>query len=228
MTVANQVLQALRSSSAGMSDAELAGLLGKRHQHINQTCRTLADQGLIVRDTSLGSITNRLATVAPPRISDWPARPPAGPVDHDWAWEGNVQSSVVTQLAATGWRIVAVADTGRRQQGADIIAERDGTRLLVEVKGWPSTTYARGDRGDRVGQPKPTQPTIQATHWFAEGLTTLIRRGADLGTRLALALPDTPRYRTLLAEAGWATQRLEIIVYLVEADGAVHTWEPEN
>ena len=51
-----------------------------------------------------------------------------------------------------------------------------GSELLVEVKGWPSTTYAKGER---AGQPKPTQPTLQATHWFAEGLTTLIRRGAE-------------------------------------------------
>lgn len=225
MTVADQVLQALHSSSAGMSDAELAGLLGKGHQHINQTCRILANQGLIVRGSSLGSITNRLATVAPLRANDRPTvPPPAGPVD-DWAWEGNVQSGVVTQLAAKGWRIVAVADTARPQRGADIIAERDGTRLLVEVKGWPSATYARGDR---AGQPKPTQPTLQATHWFAEALITLIRRGDDLGARLALALPDMPRYRALLAEAGWAIERLEIIVYLVEADGAVQIWEPEN
>jgi hypothetical protein len=226
MTVADQVLKALRSSSAGLSDAELAALLGRGHQHINQTCRTLADQGLIVRGTSLGSITNRLATVAPPRASDRLAvARPVGSVDYDWAWEGNVQSSVVTQLAATGWRIVAVADTVRRQQGADIVAERDGTRLQVEVKGWPSTTYARGDR---AGRPKPTQPSLQAMHWVAEGLTTLIRRGADLSTKLALALPDMPRYRTLLAEAGWAIQRLEITIYLVEADGAVRTWEPES
>ena len=49
MTVADRVLHALRGSSAGISDAELARLLGKGHQHINQTCRTLADQGLIVR-----------------------------------------------------------------------------------------------------------------------------------------------------------------------------------
>jgi hypothetical protein len=225
MTVADHVLQALRNTSAAMSDAELADLLGKGHQHINQTCRALANQGLIVRDSSLGSITNRLTTVAPPRAGDRLSVPsPAAPVD-DWAWEGNVQSGVVTQLAATGWRIVAVADTARRQQGADIIAERDGARLLVEVKGWPSTTYARGDR---AGQSEPTQPTLQATHWFAEGLTTLIRRASDLSVRLALALPDMPRYRTLLAEAGWAIQRLDIIVYLVEADGAVRIWEPEN
>ncbi len=87
--------------------------------------------------------------------------------------------------------------------------------------GWPSTAYARGDR---AGLPNPIQPT----HWFAEGLTTLIRCDAELSSKLALALPDKPRYRALLAETGLAIRRMEIIVYLVEADGVVHTWEPEN
>jgi hypothetical protein len=226
MTVADQVLEALGDSAGGLTDAELADRLAKRHQHINQTCRTLADQGLIVRDNSLGSITNRLAADPPQRASVQRTVPPsAEPADNDWAWEGNVQSRVVAHLAREGWRIISVADTARRQQGTDIVAERYGTRLLAEVKGWPSATYARGER---MGQPKPTQPTLQATHWFAEGLSTLIRRGAEPGTRLALALPDKPRYRRLLAEAGWAIQRLEMSVYLVEADGVVHTWEPEN
>ncbi len=123
MIVAKQVLQALRSSTAEMFDTELAGLLGKGHQHVNQTCRTLTDQGLMFRDRSLGSITNWLATIAPLRVSNRPGVPPPGPVD-DWAWEGKVQSDVIAHLAATGWRIVAVTDTARRRQGADIIAER--------------------------------------------------------------------------------------------------------
>ncbi len=96
---------------------------------------------------------------------------------------------------------------------------------MVEVKGWPSSTYARGER---AGQPKPTQPTLQATHWFSEALTSLIRRGAEPGSRLAMGLPDMPRYRMLLGEAGWALDRLDITVYLVAADGAVEIWEREN
>lgn len=226
MTVDDQVMAALRHSPAGLTDAELAAQLGKRHPHINMTCRRLADDGLIARDGSLGSIINRLETDAPLRASARPTVPsPAEPPDDDWAWEGNVQSRVVTYLAREAWQIISVADTASRQQGTDIVAGRDGTRLLVEVKGWPSTTYARGER---MGQPKPTQPSTQAGIWFAEGLTTLIRRGAEPSRRLALALPDKPRYRTLLAEAGWAIQRLEMTVYLVDADGAVHTWEPED
>jgi hypothetical protein len=226
MTVADQVLNALRGNTAGLTDAELAALLSKRHPHINMTCRRLAADGLIVRDGSLGSVVNRLAHDVPLRTSTELVMPPtADPMDGDWARESNVQSRVVTHLAREGWQIISMANTASRERGVDITAERDGTRLLAEVKGWPSTIY---ERGDRAGQRKPTHPTLQATHWFAEGLTTLIRRGAGLSTRLALALPDKPRYRTLLAEAGWAIQRMEIIVYLVEADAAVNTWEPEN
>jgi hypothetical protein len=225
MTVAADVLQELRARPAGMTDAELAKLLDKNHPHINQVCNRLVAQGLIVRDASDGHIVNRMS-------GDGPLPPVLGPRlrahnlgGQDWAWEGNVQSRVAAHLAATGWSIIRVADTARRERGIDIIAGRDGRQLLVEVKGWPSTTYARGER---AGKPKPTQPTFQATHWFAEGLTTLIRRGAGPGSCLVLALPDMPRYRTLLREAGWALDRLGIIVFLASEQGNVEMWERES
>jgi len=206
-----------------MTDAELATRLAKRHQHINQTCRLLADQGLIVRDSAYGRIVNRLRSDAPLPVREARAEPST--TASEWAWEGNIQSCIATHLAATGWSIIRVADTAQRERGVDIIAEQDGRRLLVEVKGWPSNTYARGEH---AGQPKPTQPTLQATHWFAEGLATLIRRGAEPGSRLALGLPDMPRYRTLLSEAGWALDRLDITIFLVHAEGTVEMWEWEN
>lgn len=224
MTVADDVLRAVGAWPEGMTDAELAALLQKRHQHINQVCNRLANQGLIVRDGSSGQILNRITgQSAPPPLHQKPS--PAASQGEEWSWEGGVQSKVVTHLARTGWNIVAVANTAQRERGVDIIAEKDEQRLVVEVKGWPSTTYARGDR---AGQPKPTQPSTQAGVWFSEGLTTLIRRGAQPETRLALALPDKPRYRALLGEAGWALDRLDITVYLVTADGSVQEREREN
>jgi hypothetical protein len=225
MTVSDDVLRALRARPAGTTDAELAAMLGKRHQHINQSCRILANQGLIVRDNSHGGIVNRISGDAPsPRV---PAVRTGthSTGEQEWVWEGNLQSRLATHLAANGWSIIRVADTAQRERGVDIIAGRDGQRLLVEVKGWPSSTYARGAR---AGQSKPTQPTLQAAHWFAEGLTSLIRRGAEPGSRLALGLPDMPRYRTLIGEVGWALKRLDITVYLVTAEGAVEIWEREN
>ena len=197
-------------------------MLDKGHQHINQICRRLADQGLIVRDTTIGGIVNRFEDA---RRQVRVATAVAIRAASEWAWEGNVQSRVATHLAATGWSIIRVADTAQRERGVDIIAERDGQRLLVEVKGWPSSTYARGERR-RTAQ---ADPAGSAGH-------PLVRRGPDLPdpawrgarVRLALALPDMPRYRTLLGEAGWALERLDITVYLVTAEGAVEIWEREN
>lgn len=225
MTVADQVLATLRGDPAGLTDSELATLLGQRHPHTNMTCRSLADQGLIVWNGSRASITNRLTGDALTSASAQTVFPPPAAPSDDWSWEGNVQSAVVSFLAKAGWRIVSVADTARCQQGTDVIAEREGSRLLVEVKGRPSSTYARGER---AGPRKPTQPSTQAGIWFAQGLTTLIRRGAEPQGRLAVTLPDKPRYRTLFAEAGWALRRLDVAAYLVAADGSVQTWEGEG
>ena len=225
MTVAAEVLGALRGSTAGLTGAELAMLLGKRHPQVNMACRRLAHQGLVVRDGTRGVTTNRLASTNPiPAPADrQPGRQSLA--ERDWAWEGNVQASVLSHLARRGWSIISVADTARREPGIGVVAEKDGRRLLLEVKGWPGTTYARGVR---AGQPKPTQPTLQATHWFADGMTTLLRRGASPDAALALVLPDKPRYRTLLTQAGWAIERLEITIYLVTEDGSVLTWQKEN
>lgn len=225
MTVADDVLRALQGHSAGMTDAELARLLDKNHPHINQVCHRLANQGLLIRDGSRGDIVNRISGGAPPAGGAVARQAAVNSREHEWAWKGNIQSRIAAHLAASGWSIIRVADTAQRERGVDIIARRDGHRHLVEVKGWPSRTYVRGER---AGQPKPTQPTLQATHWFAEALTSLIRRGTEPGVRLGIGLPDMPRYRTLVGEADWALNRLNITIYLVTAEGTVETWEREN
>jgi hypothetical protein len=222
MTVADDVIRSLRGQPAGLTDAELAAALGKGRRHINKTCHVMADQWLTTREDILRGIVNKAAGQKSHPVA---TSRPAKRTDQDWAWEGNVQSRLVTHLVAHGWSIVQVADTARQERGIDIDAKRDGQRLLIEVKGWPSTTYARGER---AGQLKPARPNTQATHWFAEAFTTLIRRGAEPDTRLAIGLPDMPRYRALLGEAAWALQPLDITVYLVTADGTVHTWEAES
>jgi hypothetical protein len=223
MTVADDVLRALRARPAGTTDAELARLLGKNHAQINQACRRLADEGLLVRSGSFGGIINTVTSDEPlVREPD----PPASTVHEEWAWEGNVQNRVAEYLAVNGWLAIRTANTAAREHGPDITAQRDGRRLLVEVKGWPSRTYATGKR---AGQPKPKeQVSAQAAVWFAQGITALIRLGSKHDALLALALPDMPRYQNLLAESRWALERLDITVYLVTALGTVRVWEWEN
>jgi hypothetical protein len=142
-----------------------------------------------------------------------------GVVTDDWFWEGHVQAATVAHLVRSGWTIERVADTARREQGIDVIASKDGRRLAVEVKGFPSALYARGSK---AGQPKPTSPALQARHWFAGALLASILTTSKLGrSELALALPDVPRYRALIEQARWALQRLGIGVYLVREGGVV-------
>lgn len=125
-----------------------------------------------------------------------------------WFWEGNVQTALVAHLQADGWTIERAADTAVRTRGVDIVARKGRRRLAVEVKGYPATTYARGPK---AGQPKPTAPTLQARHWYAEALlTSLLTRAKYAGYELALALPEMPRFHSLPKDTDWALGRVGI------------------
>lgn len=78
-----------------------------------------------------------------------------------------MQAAVVRHIAAEGWDIRRVADTASRERGVDIEAVLDGTQLLIEVKGYPSTTYASGDR---AGETKRTSAPLQARAYFSHAL----------------------------------------------------------
>lgn len=212
MTVRDDLLRELRSAPEGLSDSELTIRLGRNHQQINLICRTLAADGMIIRDDSFRPIRNRL-------VDDAPTAPEPRLRKPESSAEADVQASMVRYLAAEGWSIRSVADTARRERGVDIVAERGERRLLVEVKGWPSDTYVRGER---AGEPKPTQPSTQAAVWFAGGLLELLRPGGtEPEAELALALPDRSRYRKLLDDVRWAMRRLDITVFLVDDRGEV-------
>ncbi len=225
MTISDDVLALVRAHPDGLTDAEIARRLGKLHQQVNTRCRHLAEAGVIVRDRRGGVIVNRIvdsAEVPSRRAAATPA--PKGSAMDDPRWEGNVQAALVRHLVARGWSVVSLADTASQERGVDVVAERAGRRMLIEVKGWPSTTYVRGDR---AGQPKPTAPTVQAKHWFAEVLLAVLRlRERHPECAVAIALPDMPRYRMLLSEVQSALTELVIMVLLVQDGGDVTTWPP--
>ncbi|MGH9135194.1 MAG: DUF7669 domain-containing protein [Ilumatobacteraceae bacterium] len=139
----------------------------------------------------------------------------------DRSWEGNIQARVVHHLTSTGWTIERVADTARREQGEDIRASKNGRLCYIEVKGWPSTTYVRGDK---AGQPKPTSPGLQARHWFAGALlmSTLLR-SEHPDSDVVVALPDRQTYRTLYRRLQPVLNEVAIQVWFVRDDGSVET-----
>lgn len=147
-----------------------------------------------------------------------------------WYWEGNVQAQVARFLIADGWTIVTAANTASRQRGVDLVATKGERRLGVEVKGFPGTVYARGER---AGQPKPTAPNLQARHWLAEALlSALLLGGSSDHTDIALAFPDVPRYRELIGRIEYAIERLKLRVFLAAETGnvreLVHGMPSEN
>lgn len=137
----------------------------------------------------------------------------------EWFWEGNVQAAVVRHLAADGWDIRRVADTASRERGVDIEAGRAGTQLLVEVKGYPSSTYASGER---AGETRRTSAPLQARAYFSHALLAgvLLRADHDLA-RVALAFPDKETYLTLARRCAATLAAARIEIWLVTSDGAV-------
>jgi hypothetical protein len=235
-SIDDRILALLDSEASSFDDDEIAGRLGVLRQQVNQRCRFLARSRSIVREQGpKGKLVNRYlspgsqARIAPRAVE------PALPTDNvtsvaptnvalndapvEWFWEGYIQALLRDHLVAQGWRLLAEADCLRRERGIDLLLERNGGRLAVDVKGFPGTTYARGAKR---GQPKPTQPTLQAKHWFAEALLAAIRcQSKNPGYSVAIAFPDVPRYRSLIASTRHALARLAICAFLVQESGEV-------
>ncbi len=135
----------------------------------------------------------------------------------EWHSEANVQAALVIALGADGWRIVSVADTATRERGVDVVASRGNLTVGVEVKGFPSRTYADPAR---AGEAKRTSPSTQASHWFAQAVLAAMRlRAREPRWRSIIALPDFPRYRDLHAETVGSLAAAQIEVWWVDQAG---------
>jgi hypothetical protein len=144
----------------------------------------------------------------------------------DWFWEGNVQEALAAHLRAQGWVVDALADTASKARGIDLSASRDGRRLAVEVKGYPSETYADAAR---AGVKKRTNPTNQAQKWFSQAVMKAITTtNGDGDPEVAIAFPDHPRFRGLIAKSEWALRRLRVGVYLVQEGGEIEQVLPHE
>lgn len=191
-----------------------------RSEFISHTARRhLAALGFEIAGNVESRTTSPLRAATPAPTAP---RPTAAPdeVGGEWHTEANVQASLVTALAADGWRILSVANTATKEHGIDVIASRDGQTVGIEVKGFPSRGYADPARANEV---KRTSPSTQAGHWYSQAVLAAMRlRGKEPGWRSVIALPDFPRYRALCAETAGSLAAAHIEVWWVDQAGTVH------
>jgi hypothetical protein len=150
-TVADQVLRALHDRPEGMSDAELARMLDKIHQHINQVCNRLASQGKIIRDSTSGGIINRIRNGTPrPSADIRPNRKNIYVRDADLAvWERAEQLAGAESISALISRLLGNYVTHRETVEGRIVVElqaRDGNVTRKAFRGrWLVEHFESGD-----------------------------------------------------------------------------------
>jgi hypothetical protein len=145
------------------------------------------------------------------------------PTTPDWFWEGNVQANVVAYLVENGWSILRVADTKSSEHGIDVSAQRGDVRLLVEVKGYPSKTYARGEK---AGQPKLTPPALQARQYFSNALLSgHLLRSENPTARVVLSFPKLGTFSGLAQRIWRSLYESGVEVWLIDESGLPTTPE---
>ena len=143
---------------------------------------------------------------------------------NDWFYEGQISKKLVTYFKSKGYSILKDNSENISTRGEDIIISYQGQQEIIEVKGYPTTVHTKGLK---KGQPKPTNPKLQAKHWFSEALLSSYfnyQRHKKCGNfRLALALPLTDRYKELISkvEEFFTDNNINIKIYFVDENGAV-------
>lgn len=136
--------------------------------------------------------------------------------EDEWFEETNVSWKIREYLESNGFTIEKFNDD-KKQRGYDIIATKSDERYIIEVKGYPSDKYVSGPK---QGQKKPTQPRLQAKHWFSEALLSLLKaKNKDQLSKTVLGLPKFEIYEKLLDETKFARTKLGIEAALVDSQG---------
>lgn len=198
MTLAQRILGLLADDGdRALDDDELARKLGVIRQAVNQTCRSLAARGLLVRGASAGGkIVNRLPRdgSAATAVAPAPVRPRSA-APGSLLQEDEVKRAVLEHLEAEGWTVNVAWG---RERGVDIDARRLGERLVLEAK------------GEVALHP-------QQVNYFLGALGELLQRMDDPDATYGLALPGNRQYRGLVDRLPTvAVERLGLVVYFVE------------
>lgn len=227
MTIRDRIIDYLQNHPEGIDDDDLAfNLRLKSRQKANSRCRQLEKEGFVKRVVIGGKIHNFWAENFYPMTAtemqaqsisqpaQKPKQQPVTPKSDNWFWEGNVQSKVINFLVSQKYHIRSVADTASHQTGIDIMAEKNGKKLWVSVKGYPQGT-------------ERTNASTQSRHWFKQAIFDIIEyRERDKEALLAVAFPDFPSYRNLSKKITWFQSAARFVYIWVKEDGRVEYQKP--
>lgn len=124
-------------------------------------------------------------------------------------YEDNVVAAVVAHLRADGWEIESTALA--TQHGDDIVATRNGERLVVEAKGEGSSK----SHTTRFGSPFTKQ---QASVHIAVAVLRSVRVISEGVSSAAIALPSVDSHRREVDRVAPALSLAGIRVYWVDPD----------
>ena len=139
-------------------------------------------------------------------------------------YEDAVVDALADYLRGRGWEILVAARS--TQLGDDLIAARDGQRLVVEAKGEGSAVAT----SKRYGKPfDKGQINVSASVAVMRQLR--LTGTVDSDTRLGVAFPDTDGYRSFVGPATPALHRASIGVFWVDRELGVTVdtpWSAEH
>lgn len=140
--------------------------------------------------------------------------------EDEWFEETNVSTKIKEFLEKSGYKIIKF-NADKMARGPDIVGEKDSQRIIVEVKGYPSDKYVKDNpkRGIKKGDLKPTDPKLQAKHWVAELLLSLLIQKSKDPATLAMGLPKSETYQRLLDKIEY--KKLGFICFIVDENGNV-------
>ncbi len=127
-------------------------------------------------------------------------------------YEDDVVNALVVYLRAEGWEIESTALA--TQHGDDIVATRNGERLLVEAKGEGSSK----SHTKRFGQ--PFNPGQASTH-IAVAVLRSMRVVSSGRASAAIALPAVASHQREVDRVAPALSQIGIRVFWVHGDGSV-------
>ena len=183
----------------GSTDTEIEKALGKTHQQINQACRSLVVQGLLIRQSNpdkSGYIGNYPIENVPKMSSPFPITT----TTKEPLQEEDIKHILYNYLISDGW---SVNVAWGHNPGVDIDARKDGRRWMIEVKG-----------------PGSRQP--MRVNYFLGILGETLQRMNDPNARYTIALPDLEQYRKLWNKLPQlAKERTTIDMILVDPDGHI-------